>query len=115
MSSKKGQNEDSKKCPYFDRGFCKYKYACRNKHSDTVCNDTNCNEEQCDKRHPILANIVICVDFSKRIFVYSSHVSVACDDVKVTVQKKTLNEKFDTFEKKMKEMQTVIDKKKLRD
>ena len=62
---------------------------------------------------PILANIVIGVDSSKRIFVFSSHVSVACEDGKVTVQIKTLNKKFDSFEKKMKEMQTVIDKKKI--
>ena len=48
----------------------------------------------------------------KEYLFFSTHVSVACDDGKVTVHIKTLNKKFDTFEKKMKEMQKVIDQKK---
>lgn len=40
-----------------------------------------------------------------------SHVTIASDDDKVTVQIKTLNKKFETIEKKMKDMQSVIHQK----
>ena len=57
MGPKKQQNNDefriiNKKCPYYNRGYCKFGDRCNYKHFDKVCDDINCSEESCDKRQP---------------------------------------------------------------
>ena len=56
-TSKMGLKKDqlrikTTKCPYNDRGYCKFGNECNNKHVDKVCNDRDCTDEVCDKRHP---------------------------------------------------------------
>ena len=49
-SQNKGKAKTSGK--FNNRGYCKQKTECENKHSYKVCDDLDCNEDQCEKRHP---------------------------------------------------------------
>ena len=36
------------KCPFNNRGFCKEKQDCNNRHSENVCDDFECDEVKCN-------------------------------------------------------------------
>jgi hypothetical protein len=105
--------KEEKKCPYYDRGFCQYRDACKNKHPDKVCSDTNCSEEKYDKRHPNPCTFSYRCKFNKKKSCLFSHVPFASDDDKGTQQIKALSKKFENFEKKIQNMQSNIDRKDL--
>ena len=57
MPPKKSQTKPSKtraseKCHHRNRGYCKSKDECENKHFEGICEDIDCIEEKCEKRHP---------------------------------------------------------------
>ena len=59
MGPKKDQvRKTTMKCPYNDRGYCKFGDECINKHSDKVYNDKNCKEEGTLVRLEIDVNII---------------------------------------------------------
>jgi transcriptional regulator with PAS, ATPase and Fis domain len=49
-------NKMTKKCRYFNRGFCKYREKCRFYHPEHICEaylkSNNCEQKECCKRHP---------------------------------------------------------------
>ena len=46
----------AKKCKYFDRGYCKYKFECKFVHHGEICKTylegKKCNDKNCKNRHP---------------------------------------------------------------
>ena len=85
MGPKKNQNSENVrikpiKCPYYDRGFCKFGDKCYNKHPDKVCNDNNCSEDKCDKRHPNPCKFGRRCGHNKKNVCLYSHVTFASND-----------------------------------
>ena len=81
MVPKKDQLRKTKiKCPYNDRGYCKFGEECINKHSDKVCNDNNCKEEECDERHPNPCKFGNRCKHNKLKLCSYSHVTFASND-----------------------------------
>ena len=72
MPPKKHQDKTQKlsqKCNFNNRGFCKSKTECKNKHSDVVCDNQKCEEENCDKDILFNVNMVYIVDFTRKTIV----------------------------------------------
>ena len=117
MPPKKNPNKEgnqTKKCTYYDRGYCQYKEACKNKHPDKVCNDKNCSQDQehCDKRHPIPCKFGFRCKFNKKEICLYSHVTLACDDDdRNSALMKKFDKKLDIFEKKVKELESKLKQK----
>ena len=63
------------KCPYYDRGFCKFGDTCYNKHPDKVCNDNNCSGENCEKRHPNPCKFGMRCNYNNKNACFYSHVT----------------------------------------
>ena len=104
MSSNK-----SKKCKYFDRGYCKQNKKCSLKHPDKVCEDPNCFNENCDKRHPNPCKYGYrCTFQRKNICMYSHSMIPQCDEdthkfaLKFTKFEKFAKEKFSCLENEIK-------------
>ena len=114
MPPKKAKNQESVKeeiCQYYNRGYCKHKKDCSKLHSDKVCDDTDCNEEECTKRHPNPCKFGFRCIFNKLKKCLYSHVNLAPDNDKVNDLVKTMNNKLENFEVKMKLMQKGLDEK----
>ena len=98
-TSKMGPKKDqlrikTTKCPYNDRGYCKFGNECNNKHVDKVCNDRDCTEEVCDKRHPNPCKFGLRCKHNKKKLCSYSHVTFASDDGKINA----LEKKFEVLE-----------------
>ena len=93
MPPKKSQTKPSKtrtseKCHHHNRGYCKSKDECENKHSEDICEDIECSEEQCEKRHPYECKFGIRCRFRKNSECMYLHVTPASDDGKFQALKK---------------------------
>ena len=69
--------DETKRCRYYNKGFCKYEKRCRYFHPQEICQnhlDTlNCNLKGCKKRHPKPANgFKKMLDVKEKIIVISS-------------------------------------------
>ena len=55
-SSEAGKVKHTKKCRYFNRGYCKYKHNCKYLHPKEICKEYlvggTCGNLQCCARHP---------------------------------------------------------------
>ena len=94
MPPKTSQNKEKKtpdKCPFNNRGFCKQKKDCNNKHSDNVCDDFDCDEVNCDERHPNPCKFGPRCKFYKKNECMYLHVTLASNDE----QFKALNQQID--------------------
>ena len=86
MPPKKSQIKETKtqkslqKCNFNNRGYCKSKKECINKHSDVVCDNSECDEENCSKRHPYQCKYGTYCRFNKKKECLYSHVTLASDD-----------------------------------
>ena len=88
------------KCPYNNRGYCKFGDECTNKHVDKVCNDRDCIEEVCDKRHPNPCKFGLRCKHNRKKLCSYSHVTFASDDGKIVA----LEKKFDVLENQLKDI-----------
>ena len=60
VDSKKDEDDTraikSKKCKYFNRGYCKYKFKCKFVHPGEICTiyleGKRCDDKNCEDRHP---------------------------------------------------------------
>ena len=54
----KVENRKTKKCKYFNRGYCKHKSKCRFIHPEQICEEYlekyKCERKECSWRHPII-------------------------------------------------------------
>ena len=101
MSPKKAQKKDAvktSKCNFNNRGYCRLKDECENKHTNKVCNDLDCDEDECDMRHPNPCKFGPRCKFNKKQECMYLHVTSASNEHVV--------EKFDKMEKKIKEIET---------
>ena len=51
---------ESEKCDYFNRGYCKWQNDCEKKHNDKVCNNIDCDEDKCEvnlKKHECMTRL----------------------------------------------------------
>ena len=84
--------DETKRCRYYNKGFCKYEKRCRYFHPQEICQnhlDTlNCNLKGCKKRHP-----KVCKWFQKDVGCKREencdflHVTSACGDDGKTAHK----------------------------
>ena len=99
----KKNNKREEKCPFYNRGFCKFKDDCKKEHPKEVCDENNCTEEHCVKRHPNPCKFGFrCVFKKKKICLYS-HVTLACDDAK-------FNDEIQEITKKMSYLENLVKK-----
>ena len=106
MGPKKQQNNDefriiNKKCPYYNRGYCKFGDRCNYKHLDKVCDDINCNEESCDKRHPYPCKFGLRCKLNRKKICLYWHVTFAPGDSKIDALEKKLDKKIGALEKRV--------------
>ena len=111
MQKKEDSRIKTRKCQFFDTGFCKYKEECTNKHPDKVCDDPNCSEENCDKRHPNPCKFGLRYRFRKKKVCLYSHDTLVCDDGKVDDLAKKFMKKIETLENQVKEINKSLNKK----
>ena len=69
------------KCPYYDRGYCKYGEECFKIHPDKVCEKPNCFSDKCDKRHPNPCKFGQSCTYNKNNICLYSHVTTASDEI----------------------------------
>ena len=101
------------KCPYYDRGYCKYGEECFKIHPDKVCEKPNCFSDKCDKRHPNPCKFGQSCTYNKNNICLYSHVTTASDD------ENKLNKKFTVIENQatgmINKFEKIIDEKYSRD
>ena len=124
MPPKNGKIQESRKkktpilCKFFNRGYCKHKEECSEKHNNEVCDDNECSEIECDKRHPNPCKFGFRCKFNKLNKCLFSHVTHASDDAKIKQFENRFNSvgtkiehKLDTFEQKIQVMQKILKEK----
>ena len=47
-----GKKKGISRCTHNNRGYCKLKEECKDKHFEEVCDNFDCDEDNCEKRHP---------------------------------------------------------------
>ena len=100
MPPKKSQKKvaaKTSKCNFNNRGYCRLKDECDNKHTNKVCNDLDCDEDECDMRHPNPCKFGLRCKFNKKQVCMYLHLTPAASDEH--------GEKFDKIEKKIKEIE----------
>ena len=118
MGPKKKQETDKTriknlKCPYYDRGFCKFGVECFNKHPDKVCESQNCSGEECDKRHPNPCKFGTRCKYNRTKVCSYLHVTFVPDDHKIDALAKKFENKFEVLENQLKDMQKNLENKDL--
>ena len=111
MPPKKHQDKtqkSSQKCNFNNRGFCKSKTECKNRHSDVVCDNQKCEEENCDKRHPFQCKYGIHCRFNKKNKCLYAHVTLASDDGKLDALDKAFNKRVNELENSIVSMQNEL-------
>ena len=111
MPPKKHQDKtqkSSQKCNFNNRGFCKSKTECKNRHSDVVCDNQKCEEENCDKRHPFQCKYGIHCRFNKKNKCLYAHVTLASDDGKLDALDKAFNKRVNKLENSIVSMQNEL-------
>ena len=112
MPPKKSQTKSSKsraseKCHYHNRGYCKSKDKCENKHSEDICEDIKCSEEKCEKRHPYECKFGIRCKFEKNNECMYLHVTSASDDGKFQALYKQFEKKLAYLENSIAKMEKI--------
>ena len=97
----KTQNK-SRKCLYFDRGYCKYGDSCQNQHPDKDCSVPICFDENCAMRHPNPCKFGLRCKFKQKNVCLYSHVTLANDEDNGKI--KELERKIINLEKENKTM-----------
>ena len=109
MPPKKSQNKNSSsKCNFNNRGYCKSKNDCKDKHSDDICNNLECNEENCEKRHPYECKFGIRCKYNKKNECMYLHVTLASDDNKLEALKAQFDKKLGNLELNVKKMEKEL-------
>ena len=112
MPPKKSQTKPSKtraseKCHHHNRGYCKSKDECENKHSEDICEDIDCIEEKCEKRHPYECKFGIRCRFRKNNECMYLHATLVSDDGKFQALKKQLENKLTSLENNIAKMEKI--------
>lgn len=100
-----------KKCPYNNRGYCKSKEECENRHTDKVCEDLDCIENNCDKRHPNPCKYGSRCGFKKKNECMYLHDTSALSDWEITALNQRFKNKFEKLENYVKKVVTDLEKK----
>ena len=81
------------------------------KHPKKICDDENCDENLCEKRHPSSCKFRFCCKFFKTNICLFHMYSLLPIMKKLNINK--LNEKVESFERKIEKMQTSLKEKDL--
>ena len=91
-------------CKFNQKGFCKYRYTCRNRHVNEICGEENCREELCELRHPSRCRFFVFNGVCK----FGNDCSYLHEDNENTTKIKCLEEKVANTEHKVEELEKVI-------
>ena len=99
------KKKTSRPCQFNNRGYCKKKEECEQKHSDEVCDDLNCDEENCEKRHPNPCKFGPRCQFNKKNECMYLHVTFASDDGKMEALSQKFSSQIDKLKNSLLKMQ----------
>ena len=101
-----GKKKGISRCTHNNRGYCKLKQECKDKHFEEVCDNFDCDEDNCEKRHPNPCNFGPRCRFNKRKECMYMHEN-ASSDGKLDALSKT----FNNLENLVKKMEVDLGKK----
>ena len=90
---------NSEKCLYNDRGFCKFRLECRKRHFENVCEIKDC-DKKCLNRHPKPCKYKKRCKFNAKSVCAFSHVNDTLEHDKLGSD---VLEKMDSIQKHVKE------------
>ena len=105
------KTKSSEKCNFNNRGYCKQKDECENKHFDLVCDNFDCDENECEKRHPNPCRFGPRCQFNRKNECLYLHVTSAPDDGRIEALNQNFNTQIEDLKRELSKMQKNLNNK----